>query len=374
MAETPQQEIARLRSELNRHNQLYYIQAVPEISDLEYDRLLQRLSELEAQHPEFDAPDSPTHKVGGAPVEGFHTVEHRLPMLSIDNVYDEAELREFDVRVRKLLQPGEPLEYAVEYKIDGVALALIYEKGVLVQALTRGDGRRGDDITHNARTLRGVPLRLYSENPPELLEVRGEAYISNPDFAHIRAEQQQRGVPLFANPRNTTAGAIKMLDPRECKARRLRFLAHGLGAVTGIEFPTHIAFLKQAQQYGLPITPRAQAFPDIDTALAYCQTMLEEVHSLDVEVDGLDVLVTEGDLVLRSRQARDGRHREVREDARLAEARQDAVVGPEALGIPRSDEMNLHDASLPHSTQAAPHPGGRGRTGLPCGGSGGGSQ
>src|SRR6185295_19899606 len=150
-------------------------------------------------------PDSPTHKVGGAPVEGFVTVTHRLPMLSIDNVYDEAGVREFDVRIRKLIEPGEHIDYVVEYKVDGVAVALIYENGALVQAVTRGDGRQGDDITHNARTLIGVPLKLRGKELPQVLEVRGEALINNPDFAHLRAKQVAEGVEPFANPRNAAA-------------------------------------------------------------------------------------------------------------------------------------------------------------------------
>src|SRR5438876_240170 len=180
-------EIERLREEIDGHNYLYYIEARPEISDLEFDRLMKRLEELERQHPEYDSPDSPSHKVGGAPVEGFAAVTHRIPMLSIDNVYDEAGVREFDVRIRKLLKSKEPIEYVVEYKIDGVALALIYENGSLGKAITRGDGRRGDDITHNARTLIGVPLKLRGKDRPKIFEVRGEALIANPDFAHLRA-------------------------------------------------------------------------------------------------------------------------------------------------------------------------------------------
>ncbi|MCA9095129.1 MAG: NAD-dependent DNA ligase LigA, partial [Planctomycetaceae bacterium] len=150
MSRTPQQEIDHLREEINRHNRLYYVENRTEISDLEFDRLLKRLQTLEAEHPEFDSPESPTRKVGGEPIEGFVNVPHRLPMLSIDNVYDEAGVREFDERVRKHLEPDEQLEYTIEYKIDGVAIALIYERGKLTQALTRGDGRTGDDITHNA--------------------------------------------------------------------------------------------------------------------------------------------------------------------------------------------------------------------------------
>ncbi len=187
MASSVKTEIEKLRDELRRHNRLYFVEAKPEITDLEFDKLMARLVKLESEHPEYDSPDSPSKQVGGTAVEGFETVEHRIPMLSIDNVYDEKELDEFDARIRKLVT-GEPIEYAVEYKVDGVAIAVTYEKGLMVQAVTRGDGTRGDDITNNARTIRGLPLRLRTKKPPALLEVRGEAYISNSDFAKLRAD------------------------------------------------------------------------------------------------------------------------------------------------------------------------------------------
>jgi DNA ligase (NAD+) len=286
MSKSIQAEIERLRQEIERHNHLYYVEAHPEISDLEFDRLLKRLEKLEREHPEFDSPDSPTHKVGGAPVEGFATVAHRLPMLSIDNVYDEAGVREFDVRLRKLLEPGEPVEYVVEYKIDGIALSLTYERGRLVQGVTRGDGRQGDDITHNARTLIGLPLRLRGKSPPELLEVRGEAFISNPDFAHLRAQQIAAGEPPFANPRNAAAGALKLLDPKQCAARRVRFYAHSAGTVEGLRFDTHQQFLASVADRGIPVTPRVRVLPDIGAALEFCQELMERIHELDFEVDG----------------------------------------------------------------------------------------
>lgn len=281
-------EIEDLRRELNRHNRLYYVEGHPEISDLEFDRLLKRLEQLEQQHPEFDSPESPTHKVGGEPIEGFQTVLHRLPMLSIDNVYDESGLREFDQRVRKLLEV-ETVEYTVEYKVDGVALALIYEDGRLVQALTRGDGARGDEITQNARTIRGVPLRLESPRPPRVLEVRGEAYIGNADFAHLRAGQEAAGAEPFRNPRNTTAGALKLLDPALCAARKVRFMAHGSGYIEGAEFHSYLTFLESIRAMGIPTTPRIQRADGIDGVLKTAHEMVEDLHSLDFEVDGIVV-------------------------------------------------------------------------------------
>ncbi|MFO1022275.1 MAG: NAD-dependent DNA ligase LigA [Planctomycetales bacterium] len=287
MSESPQKEVARLREEIEHHNELYYVQARHEISDRDYDKLMQRLQELEAAHPELDSPDSPTHKVGGKPIEGFRSVAHSRPMLSIDNVYDEQGIREFDERVRKLLRPGEEVEYAIEYKVDGVAISLIYENGSLALALTRGDGRTGDDITHNARTVGGVPLRLRGKGWPADLEVRGEAYIRNSDFAHLRKQQEEAGEQVFANPRNSAAGALKMLDPKLCAERKIRFLAHGIGSFEETEFQTHEEFLSKIQKWGLPATPRVQFAKSLEEALEKCHVMMEQLHELDFEVDGL---------------------------------------------------------------------------------------
>jgi DNA ligase (NAD+) len=290
MSQSVRDRIEHLRQELARHNRLYYVEAAPEISDLEFDKLLKELEQLEAEHPEYDSPESPSKKVGGEPIEGFQTVQHRVPMLSIDNVYEEQALLEFDERLRKRLGVDE-LTYTVEYKIDGVALALIYEGGVLQQAVTRGDGRQGDDITANARTIRGVPLRLEGNNVPALLEVRGEAYIANSDFAHLRKEQEDRGEQVFANPRNTTAGAIKLLDPKLCAARKLRFLAHGIGAYEDGRFSSHCEYLTAIRKMGIPPTPGVEARTGISATLEFAHELMDNLHALDFEVDGLVVKV-----------------------------------------------------------------------------------
>lgn len=287
MSTSPKQQIERLREELDRHNRLYYVEAKPEISDLEFDRLLKQLEALEAQHPEYDSPDSPTRKVGGAPIDGFSTVTHRQPMLSIDNMYDEAELDAFDERVKKGLGTKDEIEYSVEYKIDGVALSLIYENGLLTQAVTRGDGRQGDDISNNARTIGGVPLKLHTKTPPPILEIRGEAYISNSDFAHLRAEQQKRGEEMFANSRNTTAGALKLLDPKLCRARKVRFLAHGRGYSEGLEIATHTEYLKTLHSFGVPTTPFVSSRTGMAATRELCHELMEQLPGLDFEVDGL---------------------------------------------------------------------------------------
>lgn len=297
MSTSVAQRIEHLRHEIRRHDVLYYQDAKPEISDLEYDRLMRELRELEEQHPELDSADSPTKKVGGAPIAGFVTVEHRVPMLSIDNVYNEAELAEFGARVVKHIGPS-PIAWLVEYKVDGVALSLIYENGVLARAVTRGDGRQGDDVTHNARTMRGVPLRLDGDAPP-LLEVRGEAYISNSDFAKIRAEQERRGEEPFKNSRNATAGAIKLLDPKECANRKVRFFAHSAGVVDGAGFLTHGDFLKAIHQFGLPSVPKTTVKPSFEAATEYAQELMQDLHTLDFEVDGIVLKVD--DFAVRER-------------------------------------------------------------------------
>lgn len=289
-----QKEIETLRKQLEHHNRLYYIQAKPEISDREFDRLMKLLEKLEAEHPEYDSPDSPTKKVGGAPIEGFQTVPHRLPMLSIENIFEQDGLRDFETRICKLLGE-EQVELTAEYKIDGVAVSLIYENGHLTQGVTRGDGQQGDDITHNVRTIGGVPLRLQTDNPPELLEIRGEAYISNSDFQILNVEMLEQGKEPFANPRNTTAGGLKLLDPKLCAKRKIRFFSHGTGAVEGVDYQTHINFLAAIQEMGLPATPNVEAFPNLEATLDHVQTMMDELHTLDFEVDGIVLKVNRFD-------------------------------------------------------------------------------
>ncbi|WP_166826124.1 NAD-dependent DNA ligase LigA [Thalassoroseus pseudoceratinae] len=284
-------KIEKLRTELERHSRLYYVEARPEISDLEFDKLLKELEQLEQKHPEYDSPDSPTKKVGGEPISGFETVDHRVPMLSIDNVYDEAGVIEFDKRVRKLL-PDQKLHYTVEYKIDGVALALLYVDGELKRGVTRGNGEQGDDITHNARTVGGVPLRLAGKNPPKELEIRGEAYIGNADFAKLVAEQEQRGEQPYANSRNAAAGALKLLDPKLCAKRKIRFIAHGVGYYDH-DFKTHQKYLASLAKMGVPVTPNVEAFETIESALERAHVLAEDIHSLDFEVDGIVIKVDE---------------------------------------------------------------------------------
>ena len=293
--ESLKKEVERLRTEIRHHDRLYYQDANPEITDLQYDQLFNRLKEIEAAHPELRSPDSPTMKVGGEPIEGFVTIEHLVPMLSIDNVYDELELAEFGNRVAKAMGP-EPIEWVVEYKVDGVALSLIYEKGHLVRAVTRGDGRRGDDVTHNARTMRGVPLVL-SGDFPEVLEVRGEAYIGNRDFAQLQADMIAAGEEPLKNSRNATAGAIKLLDPKLCAERKLRFFAHSVGSLQGAVYRNHWEFLEAIRAMGIPVVQGTALVPNFEAAVGHAKVLMDELHSLDFEVDGIVLKVN--DLAIR---------------------------------------------------------------------------
>jgi DNA ligase (NAD+) len=282
----PAQEIERLRDEIRHHDQKYFVDAAPEISDRDYDRLMARLKELEAAHPELVTPESPSQRVGERPVENLAQVAHRVPMLSIDNTYSIEDLRAYGERVAKLL-PDEPIEWVVELKIDGVAIELVYEEGLLARAVTRGNGQIGDDVTHNVRTIRDVPQRLHGKNVPRVLEVRGEVFMTNPDLVLLNEEQAKRGEPLYANTRNVVAGSIRLLDPRIAGKRRLRMFCHGLGFSDGLKAQTYMEFLKELRGYGLPATPHVQAFPTFEAAVEHCEELIEQLHELDFEVDGL---------------------------------------------------------------------------------------
>jgi DNA ligase (NAD+) len=290
---SPAQEIAKLRSEIARHDRLYYVEAAPVISDREYDQLMQRLIELERAHPDLVTPDSPTQRVGGEPLEGFASVRHTVPMLSIENTYSPEELREFDQRVRKLLGNDE-FRYVVEEKIDGVSVALLYEDGLLVRAATRGDGIVGDDITTNIRTIRDIPLRLNLDAKVKVtagLEIRGEVYMPSSEMSRLNQIQQQHQDRLFSNPRSAAAGTLKLLDPRLAAGRRLRFFAHGVGSLDGLPVDRHTGFLDFVKKLGLPVVPHSTPLTTIEEVLEYCQQDFENRHSLDYETDGMVVKV-----------------------------------------------------------------------------------
>ncbi|MFT3878629.1 MAG: NAD-dependent DNA ligase LigA [Gemmatales bacterium] len=295
----PAQEIAKLREEITKHDRLYYMEAAPVISDREYDKLMQKLLELEKQHPELVTSDSPSQRVGGAPIEGFVQVRHSVPMLSIDNTYNENELREFDQRVRKLLGTDD-FHYLVEQKVDGVSASLVYENGVLTQAATRGDGVVGDDITHNVRTIRDIPLRLSSKAKfPARLEVRGEIYMTNAELSRLNVIQKERGENILKNPRNLTSGTLKLLDPRLAAERKLHMFAYGEGSLDGLPVKDHGSFLEFIKTLGLPVVTHSQPLKTIDEVLAYCQADLENKHSLAYETDGMVIKVNRYDQRLK---------------------------------------------------------------------------
>ncbi len=300
-----QAELARLREEIREHDRLYYVLAQPRISDREYDRLFDRLRQLEAAHPHLITTDSPTQRVAGEPIEGFLTLPHRQRMYSIDNCYDRGELHHWAARCLKTLGLPEggsmPIDggYLVEPKVDGVAISLRYENGELVLGLTRGDGTRGDDITHNVRTIRAIPLRLTPTTDvvvPEVLEVRGEVYLPYAEFLAWNDDLQQQGQQLLANPRNATAGLLKRLDPQAVAQRKLEFIAHGRGEVVGWEVATQYDFLAQVGQLGVPSNPLIRVVP----TMAEVEEILAEFESarasLPYGVDGLVIKVNRFDL------------------------------------------------------------------------------
>jgi DNA ligase (NAD+) len=288
--ETVAARIARLVSEIQRFDHEYYTLAKPTVTDLEYDRKLRELEDLEFAFPNLASKDSPTKRIGDAPLDGLVQVTHRIPMLSIENTYTEQELRDFFTRIEKLL-PNEKLEWVVELKVDGVAASIVYEDGVLVQAVTRGNGEVGDDITHNIRTLKGLPLRLLGASIPRVLEIRGEVYMTNADLVGLNEQRAKAGESEFKNTRNVTAGSIRLLDSKICSQRRLRYFGHGIGFCDGLSFRTHMDFLSKVQEFGVPTTPGVKCFGDKEQAIAHCNRLVETLHELDFEVDGLVIKV-----------------------------------------------------------------------------------
>ena len=279
----------QLRNELDRHNYLYYVEAKPEITDVEFDALLNELIAMETEYPGLVTPDSPTQRVGGQPLDGFKTVEHAVPMLSIDNTYSEGELRAFDDRVRRGLEGQEPA-YVAELKIDGVSMSLLYEKGRLVRAATRGDGARGDDVTANVKTIRAVPMRLQGAFPARL-EVRGEVYMRRQELVRLNELREEAGEPPLANPRNTTAGTLKLLDPREVAKRRLEFACYDVAPLPGTDLSSHYKTLQDLKSCGFPVNPFFTRCRDIDEVIAVCNAWSSKRHELDFETDGMVIKV-----------------------------------------------------------------------------------
>ncbi|MBN1761884.1 MAG: NAD-dependent DNA ligase LigA [Methanomicrobia archaeon] len=293
--EAVKKHVEDLRKELHYHNYRYYVLDEPEISDAEYDRLFQELEELERAHPELVTPDSPTQRIGAEPLEEFGTYEHSIPMLSLKSVTAEEDVRDFDDRVRRLLGGEAVIEYVVEPKIDGLAMELVYENGVFTVGSTRGDGTMGENITQNLRTIKTIPLRIFSDDdvgtPVSLLEVRGEVYIPLRKFKALNAALGEKGEKMFANPRNAAAGSVRQLDPKVTASRPLDFFAYGVGRAEGREFSAQWEVLEYLQRIGFRVSPLIRRFEHIDEVLHYHDVVQEERDDLDYEIDGIVVKV-----------------------------------------------------------------------------------
>jgi len=316
MSTDPEQRLNELRDAIRHHEERYYIHNAPEISDDEFDRLLHELERLEAEHPDLVTADSPTQRVAGRPVEGFATVEHLMPMLSLDNAYSEAELRAFDERVRRAAGLGEQsVAYVAELKIDGLSIALTYERGRLVRGATRGDGTRGEVVTANVRTIRAIPLALR-QAPDSRMEIRGEVYLPRASFERMNREREEAGEPLFQNPRNAAAGTMRNLDPALVSKRLLgafvyQLVGPPLAADAGIpSLPrdeglrngSHASTLEALTAWGLPVERHWKRCGSVDEVIAFCQEWADRRRSLDFDTDG--VVVKVDDLALRQKLGR----------------------------------------------------------------------
>ena len=276
-----------LRQELQRHNYLYYVLDRPEVSDSEYDRLLRELQALEAEHPDLVTPDSPSQRVGAAPAAEFGEVHHRVPMLSLDNAFSEEDLQGFDRRVREKLDQEE-VEYTAEPKLDGLAISLRYEDGMLISGATRGDGATGEDVTQNVRTVRSIPLQLMGKGWPAVLEVRGEVYMPKKGFDALNRELAKRGEKAYVNPRNTAAGSLRQLDPRITAQRPLEFYAYGLGEVKPDRLPKrHSEILEQLREWGVRVNRETRTVKGAAGCMAYYTGMGKKRDRLPYEIDGV---------------------------------------------------------------------------------------
>ena len=283
------EQIQSLRQHIRKHDYLYYVLNNPQISDQEYDRLFSELKKLEQQNPELITPDSPTQRVSGKPIEGFGQVKHSIEMLSIDNTYSADELRDFDQRVAKGLGTKN-YSYVVELKIDGLAVSLRYEKGLLVLGATRGDGSTGDNVTNNIRTIKAIPLRLEDE-PSDVLEVRGEVYMPKKAFEKLNEEKEQQEQQLFANPRNAAAGSLKLLDAKTTAQRNLSFFAYALGQTSRPFAKTHYESLEKFKKIGLPVNPNIKKAENIEQVIEICNQWDKKRFGLPYQIDGMVIKI-----------------------------------------------------------------------------------
>jgi len=282
-----QKEIEKLREQIDEHNYRYYVLDDPIISDAEYDALFLQLKKLEAAHPEFVTPDSPTQRIGAAPLKKFAEVQHAIPMLSLDNAFTDEDIRAFDQRIRDRLKTSATIEYCCEPKLDGLAVSIRYEKGHLVQAATRGDGATGEDVTENIKTIRMVPLKLRGE-APRIVEVRGEVYIPLKGFERLNAQAEKKGEKIFANPRNAAAGSLRQLDSRITASRPLEIFCYGVGVVEGMKLPaTQRGILQWLAEMGLRVSAFVEAVKGVEQCLDYYRRMGEQRDKLPFEIDGV---------------------------------------------------------------------------------------
>ena len=284
--------LARLRAQIAEHRYRYYVLDDPDIPDAEFDQLLREAEAIESEHPELDHPDSPTHKVGAPPDPAFTEVRHRQQMLSLDNAFERGELEGWAERVRKGLDGAEPA-FACELKVDGVAISLSYENGELRQAVTRGDGTTGEDVTHNVRTISSVPVVLDAADPPTLMEVRGEIYFPVEAFDRMNDEREAAGEARFANPRNAASGALRQKDPRITARRPLSMVCHGAGVVEGIVFSRHSEFLHYLDEAGLPVAEQTQTFTTMAEVIGFVEYWGQHRHDASYEIDGVVVKIDE---------------------------------------------------------------------------------
>ena len=282
------EEAAILRQQLNDHNHLYYVLDDPSIPDAEYDRLMRKLQQLESEHPTLKTADSPTQRVGGEPLEAFKSVVHEVPMLSLDNAFSDEDLLAFHRRVTERLKLSGPLAYVCEPKLDGVAVSLLYQDGVLIRGATRGDGSTGENITENVRTINSIPLKLQTDEPPSLLEVRGEIYLPRAGFEKLNQEAKAGGGKLFVNPRNAAAGSLRQLDSKITASRSLEMAAYSLGRIEGLQPPkTHSKTLVLLKGWGFLINPHVEVAGDINDCLSYYQKLLGIRDQLPCDIDGI---------------------------------------------------------------------------------------
>ncbi|MGX8940394.1 NAD-dependent DNA ligase LigA [Symbiopectobacterium sp. Eva_TO] len=292
--------VAELHAQLRHHEYKYHVEDAPEIPDVEYDRLMNELKAIEAEHPELITPDSPTQRVGAAPVSAFESMRHEVPMLSLDNVFDDESYLAFYKRVQDRLKSGEELAFCCELKLDGLAVSLLYENGLLVQAATRGDGTTGENITANIRTIGAIPLRLHGDNIPARVEVRGEVFMKHRGFEKMNDEARRTGAKIFANPRNAAAGSLRQLDPRITAKRPLTFFCYGVGLLEGGTLPaSHLARLNQFKAWGLPVSDRIRLCTGSADVLAFYRQVEQERATLGFDIDG--VVVKVDDLALQER-------------------------------------------------------------------------